>query len=186
MSSFEFQLGQRAAARRDATQQEQTEPPTSGTKLEEWRRGYGGKGLLCPIKNRAGFVAASVASVSRQSLAVKDSRPGSALAATEVRRKQAALFDAGPPAKTVRTSEPKLSLPMPVPLSDVEHEIALLVSIGIGLSEADHLVRKQRWTLDQLVCQWQLGNEAGLPQSVIGRVAQYGQQKWGPITAALA
>lgn len=50
--------------------------------------------------------------------------------------------------------------------------------IGIGLSEADDLVRKQQWTLDQMVCQWKLGNEAGLPQHVIGRVARYGQQRW--------
>lgn len=181
MSSFAFDLGRNAAKERNRTGIEKTEPPISGELLEEWRRGYGGRGIPCPSKANAGSAAASAASVPSQLPGGRDSRTGSVqVAAAAPVRKQAALFDPGEPEKpkTAKAAEPKPKPPTPVPLDEVQEEINLLVSIGIGLSEAEDLVRKQQWTLDQMVCQWKLGNEAGLPQSVIGRVARYGQQRW--------
>lgn len=178
MSSFAFNLGRNAAKERLRTGIEKTEPPISGELLEEWRSGYGGRGIPCPSKTNAASVAASAASVPSQSQTGRDSRTRSAPAATAApARKQAALFDPGEPEKP-KTAELKLKPPTPVPLDEIQEEINQLVNIGIGLSAAEDLVRKQQWTLDQMVCQWQLGNEAGLPQSVIGRVARYGQQRW--------
>jgi hypothetical protein len=181
MNSFEFRLGQRAAQRRNATGQEQAESPMSAEKLAEWRRGYGGNGKPRPIKSTAAVSAASsavsVPSTCRtEKAATTESVPVVVAAA---KAKPRTLFEIeAEPEKAGGTKPVKPKPPTPVPLDEVQHEVDLLVGIGIGLSEADDLVRKQQWTLDQMVCQWQHGNEAGLPQHVIGRVARYGQQRW--------
>lgn len=187
MNSFEFELGRVALKRKNETGQEQVEPPCTGSKLDEWRRGYGGEGKPCQKKPSVDSAEASAASASSQLPGGRDSRTGSVRdAAAATVRKQAALFDPGEPEKpkTAKSAEPKPKPPTPVPLDEVQEEINLLVSIGIGLIEAEDLVRKQQWTLDQMVCQWKLGNEAGLPQSVIGRVARYGQLRWNRSAAS--
>lgn len=173
MSSFAFELGRTAAKRRTVEKRDQVEPLLGGDFLAEWRRGYGGEGVQRCLKNDG-----STADAASGQFRSKDS----AVSASAKPPRQAALFDAGQPSpktreKTQTGIRPKP--PTPVPQDDIEQEIGLLVSIGIGLTEAEDLVRKQQWTLDQMVCQWQLGNEAGLPQHVIGRVARYGQQRWG-------
>lgn len=186
MSSFAYELGRVAANRRHAEKREQVEPLLGGDFLAEWRRGYGGEGLPC-LKTTSDSPAGTAASRSREPESVPavtgtTSASPTATKPQSVKPKQATLFDTGEPAnppreRTQTGMRPKT--PTPVPLADVDQEIAALVAIGIGLSEADELVRKGQWTLDQLVCQWQIGNEAGVPQHVIGRVAKYGQQKWG-------
>jgi len=181
MDVFAFKLGQRAASRRHETGQEQVEPPLPAASVDDWRRGYGGNGKPCPRKSTpAVTAAASVASAPSMSPAAKATPTGSVPAvAAAVKVKPRTLFELEPEPQKARELKPaKPKPPTPVPLDEVQHEIDLLVGIGIGLSEADDLVRKQQWTLDQMVCQWKLGNEAGLPQHVIGRVARYGQQRW--------
>lgn len=182
MNRFAFALGQRAASRRHSTGEEQVEPPLPAASVEDWRRGYGGSGKPCPSKTTVAVTAqASAASPPIRLPVPRHSRTGSVPVATGAvnATKPRTLFEIEQePEKTREPKSVKPKPPMPVPLDEIQHEIDLLVRIGIGLSEADDLVRKQQWTLDQMVCQWQLGNEAGLPQHVIGCVARYGQSRW--------
>ena len=56
---------------------------------------------------------------------------------------------------------------MPVPLDEVDREIQRLIDIGIGFTEANKLVRDERWTLEQIEAQLLTGNEAGLPSHIV-------------------
>lgn len=179
--TFAFELGRSAAKRRDAEQRDQPEPLLGGEFLDEWRRGYGGKGLPCPKKNNS--TAGTAAGRSCELVSVPAATARASESPMVTKPKQATLFgettEPKPTTSAVKPARRSIGGPMPVPLDEIEDEIAALVGIGIGVTEADELVRKQNWTLDAMVCQCKLGNEAGLPQHVIGRVARYGQQRWG-------
>jgi len=188
-SSFEYQLGQRAARRRNETKQEQIEPPISGQALEEWRRGYGGKGKPCPKKPAQSAEGFATSCDRRQNKEASSATATSALvAAVQVattKPKQSTLFGETKESKRKSAAKPDVpessKPPLPLPFDEVADEVKQLVAIGLTPAEADDLVRVQRWTLDALVCAWKLGNEHSLPAGVLGRVAKYGQQMWGDL-----